>query len=180
MSEREGPTERELIQAAAAGNMGAFAQLVQTYRARVLRTAYGLLGSLEEAEDVAQEVFIKVWKGLPNYRPSGSLANWLYRITVNTAIDTLRKRHETFPLDGQELDPQPHPEETVLRHDRQSQVRAAIQALPSNARAALILREYEQLSYKEIAAVLQIPLGTVMSRLNYARNRLKELLEETS
>ncbi len=169
--------EAELITAAASGNMGAFAQLVHAHRNSVLRTAYGVLGSAQEADDVAQEVFIKVWNNLPQYHgQEGAFASWLYRIAVNTAIDVLRRQHHEVPLDDMQIEVQDAPEETVLQNYGRSQVREAVAALPPNARTVLILREYEQLSYKEIAEILQIPIGTVMSRLNYARQILKKKL----
>ena len=82
-------SEAELIKSAAEGNLGAFAQLVAIYRPRVIRTAYGIVGSPDEAEDVAQEVFIKVWSNLAYYNAQGAFASWLYRITTNAAIDSL-------------------------------------------------------------------------------------------
>lgn len=168
--------DNEILVQAASGNTGAFAQLVRQYRPQVLRVAYGIVGSAEEAEDVAQEVFIKVWNNLPRYRAQGSLANWLYRITVNVALDALRRKGNELSLDDWQHDPAERPEEAILRSDEEERVRRALAALPPGARSALILREYEQLSYKEIAEVLQIPIGTVMSRLNYARTLLKERL----
>lgn len=170
--------EVELVAQAAAGNMGAFAQLVAAYRLRVVRVASGLLGSTADAEDVAQEVFLKAWHNLPHYHPQGSMASWLYRITVNAAIDLQRKRRAESPLNEQERDPGDSPEQTLLDHDRQERLRSAVAALPEGARAALILREYEGLSYREIADALQLPLGTVMSRLNYARQLLRRQLTE--
>jgi RNA polymerase sigma-70 factor (ECF subfamily) len=169
--------EAERIKAASQGNLGAFAELVQTHRMRVLRTATGVLGSVDEAEDVAQDVFIKAWEHLPDYDPRGSFASWLYRITVNTALDVLRKRRADISLDDAQLpSSKEDPEGMALRKDERQRVQAAIAALPPAARAALILREYEQLSYKEIADVLDIPIGTVMSRLNYARRALSDSL----
>jgi RNA polymerase sigma-70 factor, ECF subfamily len=169
-------TEARLIEQAAAGNLGAFAQLVREYRPLVMRTAYGIMGSAQEAEDVAQEVFIKVWNNLPRYHTQGTFTSWLYRIAVNTAIDTLRKRRQVLPLEDWQPDSREPPEDMLLRKDAEQKVRQALEQLPPNARAALTLREYEQLSYKEIAEVLQIPIGTVMSRLNYARQALRKLL----
>lgn len=168
--------EAQLIEAAATGNVGAFSQLVRQYRGRVLRTAFGIVGSTEEAEDVAQEVFVKVWNNLPRYRAQGTVASWLYRITVNAALDALRRKQDEVPLDDWQGDSSELPEEAALRSDRGERVRRALDSLPPGARSALILREYEQLSYKEIAGVLQIPIGTVMSRLSYARKVLKERL----
>lgn len=172
-------SELGLIRSAASGDLGAFSELVRLHRGRVLRTAAGILGSTEEAEDVAQQVFIRVWNHLGDYDPDGTFASWLYRITVNLSIDALRKRRHEAPLDDElHSTGQVDPESQVLLHDERERVRAAISRLPDRTRAALVLREYEQLSYKEIAKVLKIPLGTVMSRLNYARRTLGELLEK--
>jgi len=169
--------EINLIRETLSGNMGAFSQLVQRHRGRVVRTACGIVGSTERAEDVAQDVFVKVWQKLPDYRGQASFTTWLYRITINTAIDaTRRQRPDTTPLEEWHPSPQPSPEEDHLRAARGEQVRAAIATLPDGARAALVLREYEQLSYKEIAHALGIPIGTVMSRINYARQALKKRL----
>lgn len=165
-----------MIRSAAAGNAGAFSQLVRRYRPQVLRTAYGVVGSTVEAEDVAQEAFIKAWTNLPDYRRESGFSTWLYRITVNTAIDAVRRRRSEAPLDDAMPGGHSAPEDEAVRHDEARRVRAAIEELPPAARATLVLREYEQLSYREIAAVLEIPIGTVMSRLNYARQLLKERL----
>jgi RNA polymerase sigma-70 factor (ECF subfamily) len=180
--EKDTPAEAKLIAAAAAGNMGAFSQLVGQYRPGVLRTAYGVVGSWAEAEDVAQEAFIKVWNNLPQYHGEGSFVAWLYRITVNAAIDVLRKRRPELSLEdaqGQPTEPASPSnttEETALHQDERQRVREAVEALPQGARTTLMLREYEQLSYKEIAEALNIPIGTVMSRLNYARATLRKRL----
>jgi RNA polymerase sigma-70 factor (ECF subfamily) len=169
--------EDELIRCAVQGNLGAFAQIVSLYRGRVLRTAYGVVGSAVEAEDVAQEVFVRVWHGLADHHGQGAFAAWIYRITVNAAIDVTRRRRQEVELQDHHTEQIASPEDVVLRRDQHRRIRQAIQSLPPNARATIILREYEQLSYKEIADILQIPIGTVMSRLNYARKLLREKLD---
>jgi RNA polymerase sigma-70 factor (ECF subfamily) len=170
-------SEQKLLQSAAAGNLSAFSELVRLHRMRILRTAAGIVGSTDEAEDVAQQVFIRVWDHLADYDPAGPFLSWLYRITVNLSIDALRRRRRESPL-NEELrsGSQTDPEDQLVRRDERQRVRAAIARLPDKARAALVLREYEQLSYKEIAEALKIPIGTVMSRLNYARSMLGEIL----
>lgn len=176
MGEMTSP-EAELVEAAALGNVGAFSELVRQYRARVVRTAYGIVGSIQGAEDVAQEAFIKLWNTLPHYRARGAFGSWLYRIVVNSAIDALRRRRDEVPLDELQSVSKERPEESVLRGAEHERVREAIRSLPPSSRAALVLREYEQLSYKEIAEVLQVPIGTVMSRLHYARHALRKKLD---
>lgn len=171
--------EAEWIKEAAQGNTGAFAELVRMHRMRVQRTAFGVLGSQEEAEDVAQDVFIKVWHSLKDFLPDTSFGSWLYRITVNASIDVLRHRKEESGMDVEYTSPTVRPEEEVIRRANRQRVRRAVAQLPESARTTLTLREFEQLSYKEISEVLQIPIGTVMSRLNYARQSLKKILSES-
>lgn len=169
----ESLSERQIIRKAAAGSAGAFSRLVDRYRPSVLRTAYGIVGSSAAAEDIAQEVFIQVWRKLPNYADAGAFSSWIYRITVNAAIDMLRKRPFEMELACGISDGGTSPEQIVLSRDAQRQLWNAVCDLPPKARAALVLREFEGLTYKEIAEALQIPIGTVMSRLNYARRRLR-------
>lgn len=174
--EPESSSEAELIHRASDGNAGAFSQLVRKHHPQVVRIAYGIVGSVTEADDVAQEAFIKAWARLPDFRRQSSFMTWLYRITVNAAIDWVRRRRPETELSDAMPSGREAPEEATLRRESQRRVRAAIQELPPAARAALVLREYEQLSYREIAAVLDVPIGTVMSRLNYARRLLRERL----
>ncbi|MCD6301895.1 MAG: sigma-70 family RNA polymerase sigma factor [Anaerolineae bacterium] len=169
--------DNQLVQRAARGDMDAFGEIVERYRLRVLRTAHGIVGSSDEAEDIAQEVFVKAWQAIDTFRPGGSLASWLYRITTNAAIDATRRRRPQVALDdiAPPLSSQ-HTERSILDAEEAARVQQAIQNLPPASRAALVLREYEQLSYAEIADVLNIPMGTVMSRLHYARQALKKAL----
>jgi RNA polymerase sigma-70 factor, ECF subfamily len=176
---QDAATEAAWIKEAAQGNTGAFAELVRLHRMRVLRTAFGVLGSQDEAEDVAQDVFIKVWHNLKDFQPETSFASWIYRITVNASIDVLRHRKEESGMDVEFRSLTVKPEDQVIKRASQQRVRSAIAQLPESARTTLTLREFEQLSYKEIAEVLQIPIGTVMSRLNYARQSLKKILTES-
>ncbi|MFH1085115.1 MAG: sigma-70 family RNA polymerase sigma factor, partial [Chloroflexota bacterium] len=120
---------------------------------------------------------------LPNYNRVGAFSSWLYRITVNAAIDRFRRRRNEASLDdlprqGATYVASEHPEEDVIRQETRRALAQAVQELPPGARSALVLREYEQLAYSEIADILQIPIGTVMSRLNYARTLLREKLQE--
>ncbi|MDY6893074.1 MAG: sigma-70 family RNA polymerase sigma factor [Chloroflexota bacterium] len=174
--------DEELIASSQTGDKGAFGELVRRYRGRVQATACRFCGDPQLAEDIAQETFIKIWRNLFRFR-TGSFKSWVYRITVNTAIDHARRTRPTVAIEDIPLAaPGDNPEAAALHTERAQVIRQAVLSLPPHSRAALILREYEDLSYKEIAAVLNIPLGTVMSRLNYARNRLRAdlapLLEE--
>jgi RNA polymerase sigma-70 factor (ECF subfamily) len=136
-----------------------------------------MCGDVNLAEDAAQEAFIRAWQHLPNYRPRAPFRSWLYRIATNAALDALRRERETVDVDGLSLvSPDEGPEAVVEEEERGEEVRRAVLALPPSSRAVLVLREYERLSYREIAETLGIPMGTVMSRLNYARKRLRESL----
>jgi len=167
-----------LIRRAADGDRDAYCHLALRYRQRLLRAAHGVVGSSEAAEDVVQVALIKVWQKLPRLADSRSFRTWAYRIVVNTALDYLRRQRPTESLADVELSIPAKSAAHLERKETVSRVRRGIGQLPPNARAVLILREYEQLSYKEISAILRIPIGTVMSRLNYARKRLRAILIE--
>lgn len=173
-------SETELILKARDGDRNAFNELVRIHAQGVMNVIYRMCGDAQIAEDAAQETFIRAWSHLGSFRVDSSLRNWLYRIALNTATDMLRKEKHILPNDVEELslaDPRLGPEGTCLQEERTALVRAAIQSLPEASRAVLVLKEYEGLSYREIADALDIPIGTVMSRLNYARKTLKEKLE---
>jgi RNA polymerase sigma-70 factor (ECF subfamily) len=151
--------------------------LVLRYRKLALGVAYRVSGDATLAEDIAQEAFVRVWNKLPTFRPEGSFKGWLCRIAANLTIDALRRRKPTVDIAETSLPALADgPEASVLREERAAAVREAITSLPLHSRTALVLREYEGLSYKEIADVLDIPLGTVKSRLSDARLRLQSQL----
>lgn len=172
--------ETELVTRAQGGDRNAFSELVRTHAQGVLNVVYRMCGDMQVAEDAAQETFIQAWLRLSSYRPQASLRNWLYRIAVNTAIDMLRKEKRILPSAVEDLnltDSSPGPETLVASYERTEIVQKAVLALPDASRSVLVLREFEGLSYQEIAESLNIPVGTVMSRLNYARKLLREKLE---
>jgi RNA polymerase sigma-70 factor (ECF subfamily) len=174
-------TEEQIVNQAKQGDRGAFGELVNRYYDSVIRVVYRLCGDMQLAQDAAQEAFIRAWVKLPEYQPRAPFKNWLFRIAVNVALDVLRKSPEEsiaeedqFVLEAQKT---PNPETAYLEKEQADIMQTAIRSLPEAARTVLVLREYSQLTYDEIANVLDIPIGTVMSRLNYARNRLRELLK---
>ena len=172
-------TEAGLVSKAQQGDRSSFGELVRRHHPGVVNVVYRMCGDVQLAEDAAQEAFIRAWLHLSSYRPQSSLRNWLYRIAVNAALDVLRREPEIAAEDVEDVlvaDSEPGPEAALLRQERSRQIQRAVLSLTPTSRAVLILREYEELSYQEIAAALDIPVGTVMSRLNYARTRLKELL----
>ena len=172
-------TEAILIAKAQKGDRDAFGELVRHHHAGVVNVVYRMCGDVELSEDAAQDAFIQAWLHLPSFRPGTSLRNWIYRIAVNAALDVLRREPETPLVDLETLsmpDSVAGPEIVLLEKERAFAVQRAILSLTEANRSVLTLREYGGLSYQEIAATLNIPLGTVMSRLNYARDRLKEVL----
>ena len=174
-------SETELVNRAQSGDRNAFSELVRNHAQGVMNVIYRMCGDVHIAEDAAQETFIQAWLHLSAYRPHTSLRNWLYRIAVNAATDMLRKEKRILPNSMEDLqltDERPGPELLVSEREQILQLQKAVLALPEASRAVLVLREYEGLSYNEISSTLDIPIGTVMSRLNYARKLLKEKLEQ--
>lgn len=184
-----------LVKKAQAGDEAAFAVLVETYERFVYHTALRVLrmygGSLEDGEDVAQNAFLKAWRSLPTFRGDCAFSTWLYRIAVNCARDHCRiaSRHPTVSLtqrneDDEEvtidvpvLEGDTVPEYAMERKETIRLVRAAIESLPEDMRAVVLLRDIEDMSYADIASLLHLEIGTVKSRLNRARRALRGKLE---
>jgi len=163
----------DLIRRSQAGDEQAFAELFHNYKNLVYKTAYLMLGDAYEAEDVLQGVFVQVYKSLNAYDPEkGAFTTWLYRITVNRCLNWRRKRRSSVPLDRAHIS-LPSPEGRM----EEESVWQAVRGLSEKLRAVVILRYYWELSYAEIAQILDIPLGTVKSRLNLALRTLRKELE---
>jgi RNA polymerase sigma-70 factor (ECF subfamily) len=172
--------EASLVEEARRGDRNAFGELVCRYYPGVVQVIYRLCNDAGLAEDMAQEAFLRAWINLPSFHPQSSLRNWLYRIAVNATLDVLRHRpEERLEDDAAEMiaDQTASPESALIEKESTVLVQKALSSLPEAARSVLVLREYGGLSYQEIAGVLEVPVGTVMSRLNYARNRLRVLLK---
>ena len=183
-----------LVKKAQQGDETAFGVLVETYERFVYLTALRVLkmcgGNPGDGEDVAQNAFLKAWRSLPSFRGDCAFSTWLYRITVNCARDHCRmeSRHPTVSLtraddEDEEIsidipvtDGDTVPEAVMDRQETVRQVRTAIQSLPEDMRAVILLRDIQDLSYAAIADLLHLEVGTVKSRLNRARNTLKEAL----
>ncbi len=180
MASVEAGTEATRIEKAQNGDRNAFGELARAHYDGVMTVVYRMCGDAELAQDAAQEAFMRAWVNLASFRPGTSLRNWLYRIAINAALDMLRRESKKADADLESLalpDPQAGPEAALLQKERAVAVQAAILALSEASRSVLVLREYGGLSYQEIAAALDIPLGTVMSRLNYARRQLRQSLQ---
>jgi len=173
-------TELSLIEQAQAGDRSAYGELVRRNYNGVVNVVYRMCGDAGLAEDMAQEAFLRAWVNLPSFYPQSSLRNWLYRIAVNAALDVLRRKTEE-PVEDEKMqmvtDQAPGPEAAMIQKEQVAFLQQAMKSLPEAARSVLVLREYGELSYQEIASVLDIPVGTVMSRLNYARTKLREILK---
>lgn len=169
-----------LISRARGGDREAFGALVEQYRDNVYRLAYRMCGNAYDADEAAQEAFVAAWRALPNFRGDAKFSTWLYRLTTNAAIDVMRreKRHQTVG-DGEMVDladDADSPQETVERTEQQEAVQKALATLSEEYREVLLLRYMEELDYAEIAEVLQLPSGTVKSRINRAKAALKTAL----
>jgi RNA polymerase sigma-70 factor (ECF subfamily) len=177
---RNAETETALIERAQNGDRDAYEELVRRYYTSVVNIVHRMCGDTSLAEDAAQEAFLRAWVHLSSFHLDSSLRNWLYRIAVNAALDVLRRKTEDSVGDEKMhrfTDQAPGPEAALIAKEQAAFLQQAMQSLPEASRSVLVLREYGELSYEEIATVLDIPMGTVMSRLNYARNRLRETLK---
>jgi RNA polymerase sigma factor (sigma-70 family) len=162
------------------GDMEAFRQLVEAHQARIVGTIGKMLGSDAEAEDLAQQVFIRVWKSAPRYRPTAKFTTWLFRITRNLVFNELRrKRHfvdqaDEMPEPAERRDQEP--DQVLMEGELRSAIQEAINRLPESQRLAIILRRYEEMPYEEIATVMGTTVPAVKSILFRARAELRERL----
>ena len=169
--------EQDLVRRAQQGDRGAYSDLVRQHHTGVINVIYRMCSDSQIAEDAAQEAFIRAWMNIGKYKPKSAFRNWLYRIATNAALDILRKDRPEMDIDDVYMASSTvGPEGSLVTQQRAEHVQQAVLALPDASRAVLVLREYEGLSYKEISESLEIPIGTVMSRLNYGRNLLREQL----
>ncbi len=169
--------EQVLIACAQQGDRQAFGELVGRHRPGVVNVVYRMCGDPAVAEDAAQEAFLRAWQHLGRYNPRFAFRSWVYRLALNAAVDALRRERPTTALEAQPLvSSDESPEARLERQQQTEAVQQAVLGLPPASRAVLVLREYEALSYHEIAQALDIPVGTVMSRLSYARGLLRQAL----
>jgi len=180
--------ETKLIDQILQGDTDSFAQLVETYQDKVYSLCLRMVGDREDARDLAQEAFVKAWRGLKFYKHEAAFSTWLYRLTSNVCIDFLRqkKRKSALSLTSQEEeeqidipDPSPQPEELVLQQQRKEAVADAMSQLEDEFRLVLTLRVVQERSYEEIAEIMDLKVGTVKSRLARAREKLRKILLKT-
>jgi RNA polymerase sigma-70 factor (ECF subfamily) len=180
--------DKELIVRARKGDERAFRALLAKYERAVFSICLRMVRNREQAEDLAQESFMKVFSMLERYNPSYAFSSWLFKITSNLCIDSIRKRKlETLPLDQpiqsaagefsrQYESSEDDPEKTMMGRERVERLKEAIESLPPHYRIMILLRHQEDLSYEEIADTLGVPLGTVKARIHRAREMLKNRL----
>jgi RNA polymerase sigma-70 factor (ECF subfamily) len=175
-----------LLKQAKAGNVNAFEQILLLHQRQVLMTCLRLLGELKDAQDAAQEVFLRLYKYLHRFDDGRDFAPWLYRITVNVCRDAQRKRHRTSALSLEELCensemPEPRsstdPEAEFSIAEKRQLVSQALLQLPTKERAALVLRDIEGLSTREVAAILGSSEVTVRSQISSARLKIKKFVD---
>ena len=179
------PEEIQLISRCQQGDQEALKEIFDKYHKKVYRIAYGVVRHREEALDIVQEVFIKLFRSIKNFKGRSHFYTYLYRMVMNTAIDHSRKMGKQFvsSLDEEgRFEPSEEiekgPERILLQKELEEKVNRAMEKLPAEQRAALLFREVEGLSYQEMADAMGCSIGTVMSRLHYGRKRMQELLKD--
>jgi RNA polymerase sigma-70 factor, ECF subfamily len=159
-----------LVQAAQHGDLDAFETLVRRHQPTVYRIAFRLLGSSADAQDVTQDTFVRAWRGLQKFRSDSAIGTWLYRIVARQSLNRIAARKPTQTLEHVQLESlKDDPSQTVEQRERLAAVTRAIALLPGEQRAALVLREFEGLSYEQLADVLGISVPAVKGRLHRAR-----------
>lgn len=191
---REAEEDRALIAKAQAGDMAAFRQLVERHQRRAFAIALSLVRDENDARELVQDAFLRVYKSLPNFQGTSSFFTWLYRIITNLSIDLIRKPgRQTVDIDESRFDsddsPEPDfplvsridgadPADVVRRGELAARLQAALDALPDYHRGVIVMREVEGLSYEEMAVAMGVSKGTIMSRLFHARQKLQKALAE--
>jgi RNA polymerase sigma-70 factor (ECF subfamily) len=184
----------ELVRRAQKGDAKAFEGLLGKYRRKVYGLAMGMVGNRDDAMDIMQDAFVRVYRHINSFQGDSSFYTWMYRITMNLCIDHVRKAsrmraapyedrlsHDNVDQGDFPILPVRHdvnPGKAARRHEIMRKVSAALADLPAHHRAVIVMREFEGLSYEEMAQVMQVPKGTIMSRLFHARHKLQKALAE--
>lgn len=182
-------SELELVKKCQRGDLSAFDQLMMLYERKVYSLCYRMSKNADDAADLAQEVFLKTFRALPTFKGQSSFSTWLFRIATNTCLDQKRRLAGKPPVSSLdrpisteegELEltlpgNEPNPEDLALQSELQQEIKQLLGKLPGDLRITLVLRDLEGYSYEEIAELLNISLGTVKSRINRARSRLRDL-----
>ncbi len=182
--------EKNLLERAKSGDIAAFEQLIESYQRKIFNIAFRMLGNYDDAGDLTQEVLIRIYKSIRSFKEQSSFSTWIYRITTNVCLDELRKRKnkkvvsldDEIRLEDGEMKRQiesgdPSPEETVETEELKKFVDDSIAQLSEEHRMVIVLRDIQGFSYEEIAEIIKCPAGTVKSRINRARQALKNILK---
>lgn len=181
-------TEQELVKKAGQGDERAFELLIRKYQHRIFALINRFVRDHDEVQDVAQEAFLKAWRALPRFRGDSAFYTWLYRIAVNTAknhLVSMGRRPPSSDIDAEEaeqfvgaqgLHETGTPETELLSQELKAVIDGAIESLPQDLKTAVTLREFEGLSYEDIAAVMDCPVGTVRSRIFRAREAIDQAI----
>lgn len=181
--------EARLVRLAREGEREAFAELVGLYQDKLYHLAYRMLYQAQEAEDIVQETFLRVYANLHRYDETQKFSTWIFRIATNLCIDRIRKRKANFSLDAELSDgegsdwysmlpgDEPTPESRLMLTETQEQIRSAIDGLPEKYRAIVILRYLHDLSLQEIGEIMGMPVTTIKTRVHRGREALRNKLE---
>lgn len=186
MSDRE----KLLLDKAKSGDIAAFEELIEGYQRKIFNIALRIVGNYDDANDLSQEVLIRIFKSIGSFKEQSSFSTWIYRITTNVCLDDIRKRKnrrvvsldEEIKVEDGEMQRQivsndPLPEETAEKEELRELVNGAISSLSEEHRLVIVMRDLQGFSYEEIARILKCPEGTVKSRINRARLALKNVLQ---
>ncbi len=184
-----GQNEQLLLERAKDGDIAAFEELIESYQKKIFNLAYRILGNYDDAGDMAQEALIRIFRSIANFKEQSSFSTWVYRITTNVCLDEIRKKKnkkvisldEEIRMDDGEMKRQImsddiQPDAAAELEELRILVSDAINSLPEDQRLVITLRDIQGLSYEEISSVLDCPSGTVKSRINRARQALKNVL----
>lgn len=181
--------EQLLVERSKNGDISAFEMLVETYQKKVFNLAYRIIGNYDDANDLAQEAFIRIFRSISGFKGQSSFSTWIYRITTNVCLDEIRKRKnklvqsldEDIQTDDGEMQRQimsddPLPDEILEKQELRAVINDSLEELKEEYRIIITLRDIQGMSYEEIAKALDCPTGTVKSRINRARQALKNVL----
>lgn len=179
-----------LIKKSGKGDVKAFGELIEAYENKVFNIALGILKNYDDANDMAQEAFIRIFKSIKSFKGESAFSTWIYRITVNVCLDEFRKRKnkKTFSIDEdirfgdseitrEIIDDSPSPDTIVEKNELKKVVHDAISELSEEHQTVIVLRDIQGFSYEEISEMTKTPQGTVKSRISRARNALKDILK---
>ncbi len=182
MEQLTSPRDRELIESFLAGNRAAFEELVRPYLDRVYNALFRMVGNPDDAADLLQETLLRAFRNLAGFHGESAFYTWLFRIAMNLALSRKRSRRRTMTMDPIESMDQladgkdQPPESNLVRDEQKNLVQRALEVVDADHRAILVLKDIEGLKYEQISEILNIPLGTVRSRLHRARLELEKIL----